>query len=66
MATPAGKFVLGQINTDHDAQQFLLDTETGKLWQVFYDSQSHAYLLEVPILTEEQAKKRTDVKPRGK
>jgi len=66
MAAPEGKFVLGQLNNDNEAQQFLLDGATGRMWQIHYDSQAHAYLVEVPVLTKEEAKGRADIKPRGK
>lgn len=33
LSTPSGRFVFGQIS-DMRADQFMLDTQTGRLWQV--------------------------------
>ena len=61
----AGKCAIGQINSDNDAQQFFINGETGKLYQLLYDSTNKAYLREVPALTEDEIKNRVDIKPKS-
>jgi len=60
----AGSCVLGQIISDNQSEQFLLNGETGKIWQLLYDSKHMVYLIEVPILTKEEVKNRSDIKTR--
>ena len=39
LASPNGRYVFGQIS-DFRADQFLLDTKTGRLWQIVVDKKT--------------------------
>lgn len=55
LATPSGRYVFGQIS-DFRRDQFLLDTQTGRLWQVVVDDKENKKLqpvLFIQILGDE-------------
>jgi hypothetical protein len=49
LATPSGRFVYGQVS-DFRGDQFLLDTQTGRLWQMVVDKEGQKKLQPVPII----------------
>lgn len=48
-ADGSGRFVMGQIS-DFRADQFLLDTKTGRLWQIVNGTEGGRVLQQVPYL----------------
>ncbi|QYM77848.1 hypothetical protein K0B96_11010 [Horticoccus luteus] len=49
LKTENGRYVFGQIGPAR-ADQFLLDTQTGRLWQVVVDKEGRQKLQPVPII----------------
>lgn len=47
LSTPGGRYVLGQIS-EARADQYLLDTQTGRLWEIVVDTNNANSLQEVP------------------
>ncbi len=45
LASPNGRYVLGQISIVRE-DQFLLDTKTGRVWRIVVDPQTNVTLLE--------------------
>ncbi len=48
-STTEGRYVFGQIS-DFRSDQFLLDTQTGRLWQLVVDQEKNKKLQPVPII----------------
>ena len=51
LSSKNGRFVFGQIS-DSSKDQFMLDTATGRLWQIAESGDVGLYLREVPYRTE--------------
>jgi hypothetical protein len=49
LSTENGRYVFGQIS-DFRQDQFMLDTETGRLWQMVVDKESSKKLQPVPFI----------------
>lgn len=49
LGTSSGRYVFGQIS-DFRSDQFLLDTETGRLWQLVIDDKKNKKMQPVPII----------------
>jgi len=49
LSSPNGRYVFGQIS-DFRADQFLLDTQTGRLWQIVIDKEQNKKLQPVPFI----------------
>jgi hypothetical protein len=46
LATPGGRYVFGQVN-DVRSDQFMLDTQTGRLWRIVEEKESGRLLLQI-------------------
>lgn len=49
LSSQSGRFVFGQIS-DFRSDQFLLDTQSGRLWQIVVDEKGNKKLQAVPIV----------------
>lgn len=49
LSTPSGRFVFGQIGQSR-ADQYMLDTATGRLWRIVIDDKGHAILQNVDYI----------------
>jgi len=47
LSSPNGRFVFGQIS-DSSKDQYMLDTQTGRLWRMTENSQVGKFLLPIP------------------
>lgn len=48
LSAPGGRYVLGQISSAR-SDQFLLDTKSGRVWQLVIDTNNASLLQEVPF-----------------
>ena len=58
LAAPQGRYVLGQLG-DSRADQYLLDTHTGRLWQLIPGEKGVRYLEPVPNTVELKTRRYT-------
>jgi len=49
LSTPNGRYIFGQVS-DFRSDQYLLDTQTGRLWQIVTDKESRTKLQAVPFI----------------
>lgn len=49
LGTDTGRYVFGQIS-DFRSDQFLMDTETGRLWRLVVDEKDNPKMEPVPIM----------------
>ena len=49
LSAPNGRFIFGQVS-DFRSDQYLLDTQTGRLWQIVTDKENRAKLQAVPFI----------------
>ena len=49
LSSPTGRYVFGQVS-DFRADQFLLDTQTGRMWQIVVDKEGVKKLQPLPII----------------
>lgn len=63
LSAAGGRYVFGQVNSLR-ADQYLLDTKTGRMWQITLDSEKRPVLQEIPFSFLEDGKEVFSIEPR--